>query len=256
MNESLQDPVVLSISDSVATLMLSRPGTFNALSRSLTDCLDGHLARLETRDEVRVVLIQAQGKHFCAGADIADMANLDYEGAVATDFIGCSRRLGSFPKPVVAAVQGMALGGGCELVEMCDIVVAAEDASFAHPEITLCAMPGAGGTQRLPRAVGKHLAMDMLFTARRLSAQEALLAGLVSRVVPAQALSATATDIARAVANRPTSLLVRLKQSVLNAYPALPTGLQAEARYFRQCFEEPTFSEALREFIEKRKPRQ
>lgn len=255
MDENSQEPVVLSKSHSVATLTLARPSTLNALSRSLTDTLDRHLAHLEPDEEVRVLLIQAQGKHFCAGADIADMATIDYEDAVATDFIGCSRRLGSFPKPVVVAVQGMALGGGCELVEMCDIVVAADDATFAHPEITLCAMPGAGGTQRLTRAVGKHIAMDMLLTARRLSAQEAQLAGLVSRIVPADTLHASSLEIARAIAARPLDLLVRLKRSIQNASPELQNGLQEEAESFRQCFKEASFLTALQEFSQKRKPR-
>lgn len=245
--------VTAVVDDRVAQLTLNRYEALNALSRELIVRLDQTLSELEERDDVHVVLLCSSGRHFCAGADIEDMSALDFKSATADGYVGCSKQLGSFSKPVIVAVEGMALGGGCEMVEMCDIVIASEDAIFSHPEITLNAMPGAGGTQRLSRVVGKHLAMDMLLSARPLTAHEAKEAGLVSRIVePGQAIS-QAMEVARSMATRPLALLRRTKASVLNSLPSLDSGLASEAKYFRECFNETTFQEALREFTQKQK---
>lgn len=147
------------------------------------------LARLADDTHVRVVLLRAEGEHFAAGADLKEMLGMSAEQARSTDFAGCCAPLGSFPKPVVALVQGFALGGGCELVEMCDIVLAAENAVFGHPEVRVGTMPGAGGSQRLPRLVGMAKALDLLLTGRRMEAHEAERSGLVSRVVPTERLA-------------------------------------------------------------------
>lgn len=166
-------------------------------------------------------------------------------------------RFGATPDPeaLIVAVRGLAAGGGCELVEMCDIVVAAASARFSHPEITLAAMPGAGGTQRLARVLGKHLAMDLLLTGRALSADEALAAGLVSRVVADEALETTAMSIARQVASYSNPVACRIKASVNEAQVQLESGLALERSLFHACFSEQDFREGLRAFIEKRAPR-
>lgn len=255
MRIDTQRRVGISTQSGVAVMTLARPEYLNALSRTLTDELDALLLRLAADDTIRVVVLQADGKHFCAGADIAEMSTMTYEEATRTDFIGCSRELGRFPKPVVAAVHGMVLGGGCELVEMCDIVLAADDAVFAHPEVTLNAMPGAGGTQRLPRAVGRHLAMDMLLTGRRLSAEEAMQAGLVSRIVSRDQLRSQALALAQEIAKRPLALLMRMKQSVLLAHPGLADGLAFEATSFQACFQEEPFLQAMQAFVKKQEAR-
>jgi len=245
--------VTVVVDDGVAQLSLNRYEALNALSRELIERLDQALSDLDERDDVHVVVLSSAGKHFCAGADIEDMSKLDFNSATADGYVGCSKQLGSFSKPVIVAIEGMALGGGCEMVEMCDIVIASEDAIFSHPEITLNAMPGAGGTQRLSRAVGKHVAMDMLLSARPLKAHEAKEAGLVSRIVePGQAIS-KAMEVARSMATRPLALLRRTKASVMNSLPSLEPGLESEAKCFRECFNEITFQEALSEFIQKQR---
>ena len=161
-----------------------------------------------------------------------------------------------FLSPKVAAVNGLALGGGCELVEMCDIVIAAENARFAHLEITLAAMPGAGGTQRLTRAIGKAQALDMLLTGRYLTAQEALLMGLVSRVVSEDELISTATKVAENIASFSSPIAQRINQSVKNNWQTtLDEGLVREKRLFHKCFAEADFAEGLRAFVEKRAPK-
>ena len=255
MHDESQSALSFSVQPGVAVVTLARASSLNALSRALTDALDSLLLRLAADDSIHVVILQGDGKHFCAGADIADMSTMTYDEARRTDFIGCSRELGRFPKPLIAAVHGMVLGGGCELVEMCDIVLAADDTVFAHPEVTLNAMPGAGGTQRLARVVGRHLAMDMLLTARRLSAQEALQAGLVSRIVPRDQLRSQALDLAQGISQRPMALLMRMKQCVLRAHPGMDDGLALEAESFRECFKEEPFLHAMQAFVKKQEAR-
>ena len=174
------------------------------------------------------------------------------EEAESSAFIGCVSALPNIKKPVVVAVRGLAAGGGCELVEMCDVVIAAKSARFCHPEITLAAMPGAGGTQRLPRAVGKHVAMDMLLTGRSLDADEALAAGLVSRVVPDDQLDTSAMDTARLIASYSNPVACRIKASVNDAQVQLDAGLDIERTRFHLCFSEHDFREGVAAFVEKR----
>jgi enoyl-CoA hydratase/carnithine racemase len=183
---------------------------------------------LDAREDVRAILISTSLKHFCAGADIREMLEMSAEQASATGFIGCVSAPPRLRKPLIVAVRGLAAGGGCELVEMCDIVLAAASARFCHPEITLGAMPGAGGTQRLARVVGKHVAMDLLLTGRALSAGEALAAGLVSRVVPDEELEAAAMSVARLVASYSSPVACRIKAAVNGAQVGLDAGLAME----------------------------
>lgn len=238
--------------DGVGHIALNRFGALNALSREFCHEIDSALLDLEATGSVRSILISSALKHFCAGADIREMAAMTSEEAVAGQFTGCVSSLPSISKPVIVAVRGLAAGGGCELVEMCDIVIAAVTARFRHPEITLAAMPGAGGTQRLSRVVGKHVAMDLLLTGRALSAEEALAAGLVSRVVPDEQLEEVALAVARQVASFSGPVTRRIKASVIDTQVNLATGLTAERNRFHECFNEHDFREGLAAFIEKR----
>lgn len=242
--------------DGYAELIIDRPDARNALCRSLTDAMTAHLNRLAADAAVRAVLLRAEGEHFAAGADLKEMLTISAAQARATDFAGCCASLGAFPKPVVALVQGFALGGGCELVEMCDIVLAAENAVFGHPEVRLGTMPGAGGTQRLPRLVGMAKALDLLLSGRRMSAQEAERSGLVSRVLPAECLLEEGRRLAADLASLPGEVLILIKQCArASASLPLEEGLRRERTAFHQTLALPDREERIRAFVEKRAPR-
>jgi enoyl-CoA hydratase len=236
----------------VGHIRLNRVGVLNALSREFCHEIDVALWDLENTESVRAILISSALKHFCAGADIREMAEMTADEAIAGKFIGCVSSLPDISKPVIVAVRGLAAGGGCELVEMCDIVIAAATSKFCHPEITLAAMPGAGGTQRLSRVVGKHVAMDLLLTGRALSADEALAAGLVSRVVPDEQLEEVALAVVKQVASFSGPVTRRIKASVNDTQVNLAAGLSAERDRFHCCFTEHDFREGVSAFIEKR----
>jgi len=240
----------------VTILTLDRPEARNALSLALTLALEGVLDDAEVDDATRVILLRGAGGDFAAGADLKEMLPLTEAEVRATDFSGCCPRLGRMTKPVVAAVDGYALGGGCELVEMCDIVIAADNAWFGHPEITVGTMPGAGGSQRLPRTVGKHKAMDLLLTGRRMDAAEAERCGLVSRVVPAERLMDEALGVARRLAGLSPAILAMVKQSVLRAFePGLKEGLAFERHQFHRTFATHDRREGMAAFVERRPAR-
>lgn len=239
----------------VAGLTLNRPQARNALNRALCDQLAAALAEVERDDSLSVVVLAGAGRHFAAGADIAEMAGLSAEEVERTDFAGCCPDLGTFGKPVVTLVQGVALGGGCELVEMSDVVIAAEDARFGHPEITLGTMPGCGGTQRLMRAAGKARAMDMLLTGEPVDAATAQAAGLVSRIVPADRLEAEGWAVAARIANFPLAALKAMKAAARLAHEEpLARGLRQERRLFQQGLLSPPTREGMTAFLEKRPP--
>ncbi|HBP0596743.1 TPA: enoyl-CoA hydratase/isomerase family protein [Pseudomonas aeruginosa] len=242
--------------DGYAELVIDRPAARNALCRSLTDAMAAHLDRLAADAAVRVVLLRAEGEHFAAGADLKEMLGISAEQARATDFAGCCAPLGTFPKPVVALVQGFALGGGCELVEMCDIVLAAENAVFGHPEVRVGTMPGAGGTQRLPRLLGMAKALDLLLTGRRMDAREAERSGLVSRIVPPDHLLEEGRRLAADMASLSGEVLVLIKQAA-RASASLPMdeGLRRERAAFHHTLSLPDHEEGMRAFLEKRPPR-
>lgn len=239
--------------EGVGHISLHRSEALNALSREFCRDIDDMLRQMDESSSIRAILVTSALKHFSAGADIREMAEMSAEDAMASDFIGCVKHLQHVSKPVIVAVNGLAAGGGCELVEMCDIVIAAGSARFCHPEITLAAMPGAGGTQRLSRVVGKHIAMDLLLTGRVLSAQEALAIGLVSRVVADEELASVAFSVAKQVASFSSPVVRRIKACVNKTQVQLEAGLQDERSHFRQCFSEHDFREGLHSFIEKRK---
>lgn len=238
----------------VVLLRLNRPSARNALNRALIDALDAALQKADADAATRVIVLAGAGPHFCAGADVADMQAMDDESAERLGLTGSSRFLSHVGVPVVAAVQGVAAGGGCELVEMCDIVIAAESASFLHPELRLAAMPGAGGTLRLPRVVGKHVAMDMLLSGRALSATHALQAGLVSRVVEGDDAVPAAMALAQGIAALSAPVVRRLKRAALAALEPCDHHLDEERRAFHACFRERDFREGLAAFLDRRPP--
>lgn len=239
-----------------AELVIDRPAARNALCRALTDAMAEQLDRLENDAAVRVVLLRSEGEHFAAGADLKEMLDIRAEQACAMDFAGCCAPLGAFPKPVVVLVQGFALGGGCELVEMCDVVLAAENAVFGHPEVRVGTMPGAGGTQRLPRLVGMAKALDLLLTGRRMGAREAESSGLVSRVVPTDHLLEEGRRVAADMASLSGEVLMLIKQQARSsASLPLEEGLRQERAAFHHTLSLPDREEGVRAFLEKRRPR-
>lgn len=243
--------ITVEIADRVAEVTLNRPQACNALSACLTGELSEALDGLEADDSVKVVLLAGAGPHFCAGADVREMLDMTAAEALTGDFAGCCTRLASFAKPVVAAIRGVALGGGCELVEMCDVVVAAESARFGHPEITLGTMPGAGGTQRLTRALGKALAMDLLLTGRLLSAAEAQGAGLVSRVVADDQVLDEARAVARRIAGT-SAPVARLIKRAVHAAAGEGDGLTLERGLFHLTFALHDRRAGMAAFLERR----
>ncbi len=249
-------PVLAERRDGVLILTLNRPAQRNALNRAMTDALDAAVLAAEGDDDVRAILVTGGPKVFAAGADIAEMRDLTLAEVVTADFIGSARALATCRKPVVAAVCGYALGGGCEIVEMCDIVVAGLSARFGHPEVTLATMSGAGGTQRLAAAVGRAKAMDWLMTGRMVTAEEAERAGLVSRIVPDDQVETEALAVAARLAGLSQPVLQLIKRSAAHAAaPGLAAGLAMERSAFHATFGLDDRTEGMQAFLEKRQPR-
>lgn len=247
--------LLVSVEDAVAVITLNRPRVLNALSQGLMDELAGALDTYDRNPAVRCMVLWGGPRVFAAGADVREMGD-----ATSADMIRSYRfqqwaRIRQTATPIVAAVAGYALGGGCELAMACDIIVAAETARFGQPEINLGLMPGAGGTQRLTRAIGKSRAMEMVLTGRVITAHEALGAGLVSRVVPVEVCLDEAKAVAREIASR-APLAVRLaKESVLQAFEtSLESGLAFERRCFHTLFSTEDKREGIRAFLDKRPP--
>jgi enoyl-CoA hydratase len=241
-----------SLIGSVGVLTLNRPETRNALSRLLISAMTLAIEQFQANAAVRVILL-AGSPAFCAGADINEMQQMDTAEALAEDFSGCCDRLASCIKPIVAAVEGYAVGGGCELIEMCDIVVAASDARFGHPEITLGTLSGAGGTQRLARTVGRAKAMDLMLTGRLIDAPEAERLGLISRVVAKGNSLEAALGIAQQIASRAPFTVRFAKEAVHHAVSiGLEEGLRLERRLFHLTFATGDLHEGMRQFVAKR----
>lgn len=249
--------ILVETRDRVGLVTLNRPKALNALNDALMDELGAALRKFDADDGIGAIVITGSEKAFAAGADIAAMKDWSYMDVYKSDFI--SRNwddLKRVRKPVIAAVAGFALGGGCELVMMCDIVIAADSARFGQPEIKLGIIPGAGGTQRLPRAVGKAKAMDLVLTARMMDAQEAERAGLVSRVVPAASLLEEALAAGKTIAQFSLPAVMMAKEAVQRAFEApLGEGLLFERRLFHSLFASADQKEGMNAFIEKRPPR-
>jgi len=239
-----------------ALIRLNRPQQLNALNDTLMDELGTALAGFDGDDGIGCIVITGSDKAFAAGADIGAMATKTYMDAYKGDFITRNwETIRQVRKPVVAAVAGFALGGGCELAMMCDIVIAADSARFGQPEIKLGIIPGAGGTQRLPRAVGKAKAMDLVLTARMMDAAEAERAGLVSRVVPADKLLAEALAVGATLCGLSAPSLMMAKECVNRAFEgALADGVSYERRLFHSLFATEDQKEGMDAFVNKRKP--
>jgi enoyl-CoA hydratase len=239
----------------VATITLNRPEVLNAINLQLMDELVAALDRLENDDGVRCVVITGSERAFAAGADIKEMAGAGAIDMLVRDQFARWDRIRRFKKPLIAAVSGFALGGGNELAMLCDMIVASETAQFGQPEINIGVMPGAGGTQRLTRAVGKALAMEIVLAGRMLSAREALQHGLVNTVVPAEVYLSEALRLARAVAEKGPVAAQLAKESVLKAFDTpLQEGLLHERKNFYMLFATEDQKEGMSAFVEKRKP--
>ena len=248
--------IIAELNGGVGIVTLNRPKAMNALSDALMEELTAALDDFEADADIGCIVITGSEKAFAAGADIKEMQSKGYMDAYLEDFITRNwERLTRCRKPVIAAVSGYALGGGCELAMMCDFIIAADTAKFGQPEITLGVMPGAGGTQRLTRFVGKSKAMEMCLTGRLMDADEAERAGLVSRVVPAADLKDEAMKTAQQVAamSRPAAMMV--KEAVNRAYETtLAEGVRFERRLFHSAFATEDQKEGMQAFTEKRKP--
>jgi enoyl-CoA hydratase len=248
--------LLLDMHGKVALITLNRPQALNALSPALTAELSALLDVLEADDGVAALVLTGSDKAFAAGADIKAMKDWSYMDVYKSDFITASwERLASFRKPSIAAVAGYALGGGCELAMMCDFIIAADSAKFGQPEITLGTIPGAGGTQRLTRFIGKAKAMDMVLTGRLMDAQEAERCGLVSRLVPADKLIEEALAAAAKIAQMSAPIAMMAKESVNRAFETgLAEGIRFERRLFHSTFATEDRQEGMAAFVEKRKP--
>ncbi|WP_186083502.1 enoyl-CoA hydratase [Burkholderia gladioli] len=240
----------------VGLITLHRPKALNALNDALMDELGAALKAFDADEGIGAIVLTGSEKAFAAGADIGMMANYSYMDAYKGDYITRNwETIRQIRKPIIAAVAGFALGGGCELAMMCDIIIAADTAKFGQPEIRLGVMPGAGGTQRLPRAVSKAKAMDMCLTARFMEAEEAERAGLVSRVVPAASLLDDALASAATISEFSLPAVMMVKESVNRAYETtLAEGVTFERRLFHSTFATEDQKEGMAAFVEKRKP--
>ncbi len=241
--------------DGVTILRIDRPAARNALSNDLFSAIAGTLATLDAEDAVAAIVLTGGRRVFAAGADIREFAGKTPDQVHALPRLDQWLGIRQVRKPLIAAVNGPALGGGCELAMACDIVVAGESATFGQPEINLGLIPGGGGTQRLIRAVGKSMAMEMILTGRLLSGREAERYGLVSRLAPDELVLDSAVQVGLEIAVRPRQAIARAKEAVLLAETtALLVGLEHERRLFEGLFDVSDTQEGLRAFLEKRKP--
>jgi enoyl-CoA hydratase len=247
--------VIVETKGRVGIMRLNRPQALNALNRALVAELFAAIDSFEANEAIGCMLITGNDKAFAAGADIKEMADKTFIEAYLGNFCADWDRAARTRKPVVAAVAGFALGGGCELAMQCDIVIAADNAKFGQPEIKIGVIPGIGGTQRLTRAVGKAKAMDMILTGRMMDAAEAERSGLVARVVPAASLMDEAMKVAETIANMSLPSVLAGKEAVNTAFEtSLAEGSRFERRIFHSLFATADQKEGMKAFVEKRKP--
>lgn len=246
--------ILVETREKVGVIQLNRPKALNALNDQLMDELGDALLKFDSDDNIGCIVITGSEKAFAAGADIGAMAKYTFMDVFKGDYITRNwEQIRRVRKPVIAAVAGYALGGGCELAMMCDFIIAADTAKFGQPEVKLGTMPGAGGTQRLPRAISKSKAMDLCLTARMMDAAEAERAGLVSRVVAADKLVEEALSAAKTIAGMSLPVVMMIKESINRAYETtLAEGIQYERRLFHSTFATEDQKEGMAAFVEKR----
>jgi len=246
--------ILVTKENPVAIVQLNRPDVLNALNMKTMDELVHALQVLDNDNEIRAIIIAGNEKAFAAGADIKEMADASAMEMLVRDQFAKWDNIRKIKKPIVAAVSGFALGGGCELVMMCDIIIASETAKFGQPEINIGVMPGAGGTQRLTRAVGKAKAMEIILTGKMFSAQEALQWGLINKVVPIEYYLDEAKNIAKEIAAKPPVAVRLAKESVLKSFDTtIEGGLEFERKNFYLIFATEDQREGMAAFMEKRK---
>ena len=249
------ETILVETKGKVGLITLNRPQALNALNGQLISEINQALDGFEKDDGIGCVVLTGSEKAFAAGADIKEMQSRTFPGTYLDDRFEPWERIGQRRKPIVAAVAGFALGGGCELAMMCDFIIAADNAKFGQPEINLGVIPGAGGTQRLTKAVGKAKAMDLILTGRMMGAEEAERSGLVARVVPFADLLAETLKAAEAIAAKSLPSVLMAKESVERAFEVtLQEGLRFERRVFSSLFATADQKEGMSAFAEKRKP--
>ena len=248
--------IIAKTEGGVGVITLNRPKALNALNAELLAELCDALEKWDADDAVRCFVLTGSERAFAAGADIKEMQPRSYMEMFKTNFFAdAADRIAAIRKPIIAAVAGYALGGGCELAMLCDFIIAADTAKFGQPEINLGVMPGIGGTQRLPRAVGKAKAMDLALTGRTMDAAEAERSGLVSRVVPAAELMAEAMKAAQTIAEKSIPIVMMTKETINRSYETtLSEGIRFERRVFHSMFATEDQKEGMAAFSEKRKP--
>jgi enoyl-CoA hydratase len=252
----MSETIIVETRGRVGLIRLNRPQALNALNSALIRELAQAIDAFEADNNVGCIVITGSDKAFAAGADIKEMAGKGFTDVFLSDFAATWHRVAAARKPVVAAVAGFALGGGCELAMQCDLVIAADNAKFGQPEIKLGVIPGIGGTQRLTHAVGKAKAMDLILTGRMMDAQEAERAGLVARVVPLQNLLDEAIKVATTIAAMSLPSVLAAKEAVNRAFEtSLAEGVRFERRVFHSLFATHDQKEGMAAFIEKRPPK-
>lgn len=251
----MPETLLLAKDESVATITIHRPKALNALNTIVMREIHQALDDFESDPDIRVIILTGSERAFAAGADIAEMRDKEMRAVFAQDFLSGWERIARCRKPIIAAVAGFALGGGCEIALMCDFIIAADNAQFGQPEIRLGVIPGMGGSQRLTRAVGKAKAMDMILTGRRMGAIEAEQAGLVARIVPAAELLVSAKACALEIAGFSGLTALAAKEAVNAVFEtSLHQGLMVERRLFHMLFGTPDQKEGMAAFLEKRTP--
>jgi enoyl-CoA hydratase len=247
--------LLITRQDGYAIVQFNRPDVLNALNMKLMEELVDALESFDAENDVRAIIITGNEKAFAAGADIKEMSDASAVEMLMRDQFARWDRIRKIKKPVIAAVSGFALGGGCELSMSCDIIIASETAKFGQPEINIGVMPGAGGTQRLTRAVGKYKAMEMVLTGRMISADEAMRWGLVNKVVPVEYYLEEAKALAKEIASKPPVAVRLAKEAVLKAFDTtIEGGLEFERKNFYLLFATADQKEGMSAFVEKRKP--
>lgn len=249
------ETIIVEPRGSVGLIRLNRPQALNALNRAVLDDLTAALEAFDKDEKIGAVVLTGSEKAFAAGADIKEMQPINFVDAYLQDMFSDWQKLDQVRKPIIAAVSGYALGGGCELAMMCDFILAASNAKFGQPEITIGVMPGMGGSQRLTRLVGKSKAMEMCLTGRMMDADEAERSGLVSRVLPPEALLEEALKVAERIASFSRPSVLMTKEAVNRSYEThLSEGLRFERRLFHSLFATEDQKEGMAAFIDKRTP--